>query len=202
MGEQLLPLYHDLAARESCSIQFVFSQAQQDEFLAAFDAMVKELCRLSGDEIQGFVYRLAHSGFRYAMILSLLRRLTADRENYFDLHEKALICDDRDFRTMMTIMTCLIKHTARVYAVIGQQVQDPFQQDLSKLKENMRNFYRALPDQTFSSGEAIQIAKGLDIPERTAYRWLGKLFSKFSLLRSNKTGYYEKCYPKQDDSAD
>ncbi len=202
MGEQLLPLYHDLAARESCSIQFVFSQSQQEEFQAAFDAMVKEQCRLSGDEIQGFVYRLAHSGFRYAMILSLLRRLTEDRENYFDLHEKALICDDRDFRTMMTIMTCLIKHTARVYAVIGQQVQDPFQQDLSKLKENMRNFYRALPDQTFSSGEAIQIAKGLDIPERTAYRWLGKFLSKFNLLRSNKTGYYEKCYPKQDDSAE
>ena len=200
MGEQLLPLYHDLAARKPRSIQFVLSQAQQEEFLATFDAMVKEQCRLSGDEMQGFIYRVALSGFRYAMILSLLRRLTEERENYFDLHEKAMICDNRDFRTMMTIMNCLANHTARVYAVIGQEEQDPFQQDLSKLKDGIRAFYQALPDQTFSSGDAMRIAKEQHIADRTANRWLGDLCSKYNLLRRIRNGVYVKLLPKQDDS--
>ena len=202
MGEQLLPLYHALAARKPRSIQFVLSQAQQEEFIATFDAMVKEQCRLSGDEMQGFIYRVALSGFRYAMILTLLRRLTEDRENYFDPHEKALICDDRDFRTMMTVMNCLANHTARVYAVLGQEEQDPFQQDLSKLKEAVRAFYQALPDQTFSSGDAMRIAKEQHIADRTANRWLGDLCSKYNLLRRVRNGVYVKLFPKQDDSAE
>ncbi|MCI6874889.1 MAG: DUF3987 domain-containing protein [Parabacteroides sp.] len=202
MGEQLLPLYHALAARKPRSIQFVLSQAQQEEFIATFDAMVKEQCRLSGDEMQGFIYRVALSGFRYAMILTLLRRLTEDRENYFDPHEKALICDDRDFRTMMTVMNCLANHTARVYAVLGQEEQDPFQQDLSKLKEAVRAFYQALPDQTFSSGDAMRIAKEQHIADRTANRWLGDLCSKYNLLRRIRNGVYVKLFPKQDDSAE
>ena len=202
MGEQLLPLYHDLAARKPRSIQFVLSQVQQEEFIATFDAMVKEQCRLSGDEMQGFIYRVALSGFRYAMILTLLRRLTEDRENYFDPHEKALICDDRDFRTMMTVMNCLANHTARVYAVLGQEEQDPFQQDLSKLKEAVRAFYQALPDQTFSSGDAMRIAKEQHIADRTANRWLGDLCSKYNLLRRIRNGVYVKLFPKQDDSAE
>ena len=202
MGEQLLPLYHALAARKPRSIQFVLSQAQQEEFIATFDAMVKEQCRLSGDEMQGFIYRVALSGFRYAMILTLLRRLTEDRENYFDPHEKALICDDRDFRTMMTVMNCLATHPARVYAVLGQEEQDPFQQDLSKLKEAVRAFYQALPDQTFSSGDAMRIAKEQHIADRTANRWLGDLCSKYNLLRRIRNGVYVKLFPKQDDSAE
>ena len=202
MGEQLLPLYHALAARKPRSIQFVLSQAQQEEFIATFDAMVKEQCRLSGDEMQGFIYRVALSGFRYAMILTLLRRLTEDRENYFDPHEKALICDERDFRTMMTVMNCLADHTARVYAVLGQEEQDPFQQDLSKLKEAVRAFYQALPDQTFSSGDAMRIAKEQHIADRTANRWLGDLCSKYNLLRRIRNGVYVKLFPKQDDSAE
>ena len=202
MGEQLLPLYHDLAARKPRSIQFVLSQAQREEFLATFDAMVKEQCRLSGDEMQGFIYRVALSGFRYAMILSILRRLTKERENYFDPHEKALICEDRDFRTMMTIMNCMVNHTARVYAVIGQQEQDPFKQDLSKLKEGKRTFYQALPDQMFSSGEALRIAKEQKISKSSAYHCLGELCSKYNLLRRVRNGVYVKILPKQDDSAE
>ena len=202
MGEQLLPLYHDLAARKPRSIQFVLSQAQREEFLATFDAMVKEQCRLSGDEMQGFIYRVALSGFRYAMILSILRRLTKERENYFDPHEKALICEDRDFRTMMTIMNCMVNHTARVYAVIGQQEQDPFKQDLSKLKEGKRTFYQALPDRMFSSGEALRIAKEQKISKSSAYHCLGELCSKYNLLRRVRNGVYVKILPKQDDSAE
>ena len=63
-------------------------------------------------------------------------------------------------------------------------------------------FYQALPDQIFSSGDAMRIAKEQHIADRTANHWLGELCSKYNLLRRVRNGVYVKILPKQDDSAE
>ena len=76
MGDAFLPLYHELRERKNSPLQFVMSSAQQQQFLAAFGSMLHEQNGMLGSGITAFIYRLALEGFRYAMVLTALRRLS------------------------------------------------------------------------------------------------------------------------------
>ena len=208
MGEQLLPLYHALQKRKNQPIQFVLSDSQQNRFVETFDGLLHEQFQMLGEGIQGFVFRLALECFRYAMILTVLRRLSDvqgrhedDVESHlFDDDEQALICNDKDFETAMTIIHCLVNHTARVYAVIGTKEDDPFCQLGEQPNQSERKFYEALPsDRMFTTKEAKSIANQIGYPVRSAERTLGTLYLKYRVLVKVNRGQYQKV-TKQDSS--
>lgn len=195
LGEQLLPLYHALRQRSSHPIQFLMSKAQQREFVSTFDAVLREQFSMLGDGIQGFIFRLALECYRYAMILSMLRRLSerAGQESLFDDDEQAVECDERDFHTALILINCLVNHTGRVYAVLGTTDNDPFGKIAEQLSGELRSYYKALPDkEPFKASLALEVAQQLQIPRRTANRMLGDMVAKFQLLGHPSRGVYVK----------
>lgn len=201
LGQKLLPLYHALQMREEHPLQFIMSKAQQREFVETFDAVLREQFSMLGDGIQGFIYRLALECYRYAMVLTALRRLSEwnAEDSIFDDDEQALVCDDRDFHTAMTIINCLVNHTGRVYAVLGSKDDDPFSKVAEQPSAELKRYYEALPGGgEFKTADAMEVAKSLALPERTAKRLLGDMVTKYQVLGHPRHGIYFKVKPNQD----
>ncbi|MFH5885438.1 hypothetical protein ACG2F4_14090 [Halalkalibaculum sp. DA3122] len=76
-----------------------------------------------------------------------------------------------------------IKHAIRLYHIL------PKATDVDGKGERYRHFYLALPEE-FETSRAILVAEGLNIPERTAHRWLSALTGEY--LTRIKRGYYKK----------
>lgn len=202
LGDDLLPLYHAMQMRAGHPIQFVMSQHQQEEFLKTYSDILHEQFKMLGKGIRAFIFRIALECFRYAMILTTLRRLGEWRETFdasnpdqpsiFRDDENALVCDDRDFRTAMTIIGCLINHTARVYAVLAKEDDNPFAVKGIKLSVNEQKIYQALPEGEFQTALFIETAVSLGIAERTAHRMLSKFCNKMRILKPMRRGVYTK----------
>lgn len=199
MGDELLPLYHAMQGRAGRPIQFVMSQAQQREFLQTYREVLEEQFAMLGTGIRAFVFRMALECFRYAMVLAVLRRLGewgaqegTPEDGIFRDEENALVCDDRDFRTAMTLVGCLINHTARVYAVMAKDDDDPFAQRGLRLSADEQRLYRALPPGEFRTGDLVAVAEGMGIPRRSAERMLSKLCNVCRVVVPMHRGVYRK----------
>ncbi len=196
MGQRVLALHEALLLRKDHPIQFMLSTEQQERFLQMFNAILQEQFYMMGNGIQGFIYRLALECYRYAMVLTALRRLSqsyGSGEPIFLEEESGLICDERDFRIATTIIECLVNHTARVYAVLGSEDQDPFAQSPEKPSATTKKLYDLLPvGREFTTGEAIEIARANHIIDRTAHRILGELVTRFLVLDHPRHGIYIK----------
>ncbi len=208
LGDKLLPLYHALQSRAGHPIQFMLSAAQQKEFLHTYQDLLVEQYGMQGKGIRAFVFRIALESFRYAMILTTLRRLSewadsfgpsTDHEIFRD-DENALICDDRDFRTVKTIVECLVNHTARVYAVMAKEDDNPFALHGKKLSADELRLYKALPEGDFPTADAIDTAKHLQISQRTAQRMLSKFCNVYRIIDPVKRGVYNKPAVSDNDN--
>ncbi len=208
LGDTLLPLYHALQSRADHPIQFMLSDAQQRDFLRTYQDLLVEQYGMQGKGIRAFVFRIALESFRYAMILTTLRRLSewaasfgpsTDHEIFRD-DENALICDDRDFRTVKTIVGCLVNHTARVYAVMAKEDDNPFALHGKKLSADERRLYKALPEGDFPTADAIDRADRLQISRRTAQRMLNKFCNVYRIIDPVKRGVYNKPAVSDNDN--
>lgn len=208
LGEDFLPLYHAMQMRKGHPIQFVMSQSQQREFLDTYSSILRDQFKMLGKGIRAFVFRMALECFRYAMILTTLRRLSewqatfnaADPEqpSIFRDEENALVCDDRDFRTAMIVIGCLINHTARVYAVMAKEDDNPFALKGIKLTAEELKVYNALPEGDFRTSDFIEVAAGINIAERTAQRMLGKFCNVYRIVNPVRRGVYNKPKRKEE----
>ena len=208
LGDTLLPLYHALQSRADHPIQFMLSAAQQRDFLRTYQDLLVEQYGMQGKGIRAFVFRIALESFRYAMILTTLRRLSewaasfgssTDHEIFRD-DENALICDDRDFRTVKTIVGCLVNHTARVYAVMAKEDDNPFALHGKKLSADERRLYKALPEGDFPTADVLEIADRLQISRRTAQRMLSKFCNVYRIIDPVKRGVYNKPSVSDNDN--
>ena len=196
LGRKVQLLYHSLLDRSEHPIQFMLTTAQQQTFIRTFNDMLQEQYAMMGEGIQGYIFRLALECFRYTMVLTALRRLSeryGTEQPLFDDDEQALLCDERDFRIATTIIECLVNHTARVFAVIGNHDDDPFAKLPTQPSNELKRFFKELPqEREFKTAEAIEIAHALSIPERTAKRFLGDLVTKYLVLDHPHHGVYIK----------
>ena len=196
MGRRVLALHEALTLRQDRPIQFMLSNDQQERFIQMFGAILQEQFDLMGNGIQGFIYRLALECYRYTMVLTALRRLSetyGSGQPLFEEEEQGLICDERDFRIATTIIECLVNHTARVYAVIGTQEEDPFAKSPDKPSPLTKKLYELLPNgREFTTAEVIEIAHANDIIDRSAHRILGELVTKYLVLDHPQRGRYIK----------
>lgn len=195
MGRSLMPLVHELAQRKGRSLQFLVSKSQETAFLSYFQNMVKEQTQILGREFQGFVNRIALDCFRYSMIITMLRRLACKRGNgqYFEEDEKAIVCDDRDFNTAMTIVDTLINHTSLVYARLAKENDNPFSDKGVNASESEKKIYSLLPDCEFRSADFVKACEKLDLARSSSYRILSKFVNEYSLIVPVRHGIYVKA---------
>ena len=203
MGESLLKLYHALEERKGRPVQFVMSSNQQESFLTSFQEMLKDQYEMLGSEYKAFVYRLALGGFRYAMVLSTLRRLATmtDLGGIFQPEESAMVCDDRDFATAMTIVETLANHTARVYTRLAKETENPFAEKGIKLTPEEIKIYRRLPDGEFKASDYVAIAKEQNISRASAYRLINLFCNAYGIITPTRHGYYRKAAVGNDDAS-
>ncbi|KIP64632.1 hypothetical protein ST44_01595 [Prevotella pectinovora] len=204
MGESLLKLYHALEERKGRPVQFVMSSNQQESFLASFQEMLKDQYEMLGSEYKAFVYRLALGGFRYAMVLSTLRRLATmtDLGGIFQPEESAMVCDDRDFATAMTIVETLANHTARVYTRLAKETENPFADKGIKLTPEEIKIYNKLPDdKEFKASDYIAIAQEQNISRASAYRLINLFCNAYGIIIPTRYGHYRKAAAGNDDAS-
>lgn len=195
MGEDLLPLYHALLERKGNPIQFVMSKAQQQEFLSTYEETLCEQFQMLGAGFNAFVFRMALANFRYAMVLTALRRLSDwnKKDDIFTADERALVCDDRDFHTAMSIMGCLINHTARVYAVLAKENENPFANSWVNLNADELSVYQSLSDGEFRTADFLACAETKKICKRTAQRMLSQMSNVYRIITPLRRGFYCKA---------
>lgn len=189
IGERYLELYHDLWGRSDHMIQFVLSIEQQQQFNDYFSGLLLEQIGLHGDQLDAFVKRLGLSTFRIAMVLTVLR--CNERQPRFEPLSQTVVCSDEDFKTAMTIADCLINHTAHVYANLLPHDEQPKTSGGQKLSAQELALFRALATE-FTTQDCQQKATGLNIPWKTAERYLGNFVSKYHIAERIRNGQYKK----------
>ena len=93
----------------------------------------------------------------------------------------------------MTIIDCLVAHTAYVYNTLLRP-SDEHQPTLQPMKPREQQLYLALNDE-FTTKDFEQGAKALDIPLKTAQRYLGNLITRYQLIERVSQGNYVKVKP-------
>lgn len=189
VGQRYLNLYHDLQKRASNPLQFVLSVEQQQEFNHYFSGLLLEQIGLNGEKLDAFVKRLGLSTFRLAMVLTVLR--CEERQPKLDPLSQTLVCSDHDFRTAKTIADCLINHTAHVYANLLPHDEQPVTSGRQQLSAQELALYRTLPDE-FTTKCCQQTAQQLNIPWKTAERYVGQFVNKHHIAVRIRNGQYRK----------
>ncbi len=95
-----------------------------------------------------------------------------------------LYCDNTDFENTKQIIDILLQHSKKMFLYIKSNNPD-------MVADNMKTkFFEQLPHE-FSRQQAIDIAKSLEISERTADKYLKSFIGKY-LERANTYGHYSK----------
>ena len=172
--------FHDIlkAGRKH---RFTFTENQMAEFQEFFDKTQMTFFENNGHEIIGSVRRMGLITFRIAMILSAVRLM------YTGLYEtEVIVCDDRDFRTTLTMVKVLLKHTENVFGQLppSDSGTPPSRNELTS------QFLLTLPEE-FDRKMYLEVAKSLGIPPKTADKHITRFLNHGNILRL-KHGAYKK----------
>ena len=194
--EQLAPLglrskaiYDDLKAYDKEPLKFTLNEEQKKRFNQFFEPLYNEQVGLHGDDLDAFVFRLALTTYRIAMVLTVLRHET--RQPRFGEKGEPLVCTDIDFQTAITIASCLINHTVFVYKRLLPHSETPLSTSGKPMSAQELAFLNALA-QEFTRKDFLQAARQLHIPGRTAERYIGDFISEYNVVERISTGHYRK----------
>lgn len=192
-GQRYYKLYQALQQYAGKPLEFTFSEEQKVRFNDFFAPLYNEQIGMNGDELSAYIFRLGLSTFRMAMVLTVLR--SADREPMFSPESQVLVCNDTDFDTAITISNCLINHTTHVYANILPHAQQPMVAPDIKMPDRQRQLYMAVDD-AFTTLQWYDKAAEMNIPKKTADRYLGEFTNKYHLTLRISNGRYSKITAK------
>ena len=192
IGESVKQMYDLLIHRRDNRIQILLTDEQKQAFNEHFKPLLPEQIGLYGVDFAAFIVRIALVAFRMMMVLTTLRNYEQGR--LADTQQQAFVCSDNDFQTAMTIIDCLVAHTAYVYNTLLRPADDN-QLAIQPMKPREQQLYLALPDE-FTTKQFEQTAKTLGIPLKTAQRYLGNLISRYQLIRRPSQGNYVKEKPR------
>ncbi len=173
-------------------VQFTLSRSQMDQFNAYFEATQLRFAQLLGDEIVATVRRLGLILFRFAMILTVLRRIdNAPKSAKSGDKKLRMVCSDADFDTALAMVKVLLQHSAAVFQALPRNAKAPVLKGRQVIAaETREKFLAALPE-TFDRPTYIKTAASLNITEKTAERYL-QFFIKSGQLLHPSTGQYRK----------
>ena len=188
IGESVKQMYDLLVRRRDNRIQILLTDEQKLAFNEHFKPLLPEQIGLYGFDFAAFIVRIALVAFRMMMVLTTLRNY--EQGQLADTQQQAFICSDNDYQTAMTIIDCLVAHTAYVYTTLLRPADDN-QLAIQPMKPREQQLCLALPDE-FTTKQFEQTAKTLSIPLKTAQRYLGNLISRYQLIKRTSQGNYAK----------
>lgn len=188
IGLAIKQMYDLLVDRNKNRIQILLTEEQQQAFNTHFEPLLPEQIGLYGVDFAAFVVRIALVAFRMMMVLTTLRNF--EQGHLADTQQQAFVCTDDDYQTAMTIIDCLVAHTAYVYNTLLRPSDDP-QLSVQPLKAREQQLFTTLSDD-FTTKQFEDTAKSLSIPLKTAQRYLGNLISRYQLVNRTSQGHYVK----------
>lgn len=188
IGQSIKQMYDQLVGRKSSRIQILLTEEQQQAFNKHFKPLLPEQVGLYGLDFAAFIVRIALVAFRMMMVLTTLRNF--EQGHLTDPQQQAFICTDDDYQTAMTIIDCLVAHTAYVYTTLLKST-DEQQQTIQPLKAREQQFLIALPNE-FTTKQSEETAQALGIPIKTAQRYIGSFISRYQLVERTGQGHYSK----------
>lgn len=173
-------------------VQFTLSRSQMDQFNAYFEATQLRFAQLLGDEIVATVRRLGLILFRFAMILTVLRRIDdASKSTKSEEKDLRLVCSDADFSTALTMVKVLLQHSAAVFQSLPRNPKTAALKGRQLIAAEAREKFLAALPETFDRPTYLNTAATLNITEKTAERYL-QFFIKSGQLLHPSTGQYRK----------
>ena len=173
-------------------VQFTLSRSQMDQFNAYFEDTQLRYAQLLGDEIVATVRRLGLILFRFAMILTVLRRIDdAPKSTKKGEKDLRLVCNDADFATALAMVKVLLQHSAAVFQTLPRNPKTAALKGRQLLAAEAREKFLAALPETFDRPTYLQTAASLNITEKTAERYL-LYFTKSGQLLHPSTGQYHK----------
>lgn len=157
-------------------IEFKLTFLQQGKFHLWFEQQQQQLNDLYGEDIIPSVRRLGLIAFRMAMILTVVRQMDKF------LVPNIIECSDDDFETSLSIVSCLLLHTIKIYNQLL---------NLDKTKKKKKPdalYFEKLPD-SFNWSEAKSIAELLNIKFKTAENYIKKFIDREILIREEHNKY-------------
>lgn len=192
--EQLAPLglrfkaiYDDLKAFSKEPLKFTLNEEQKLRFNQFFEPLYNEQIGLHGDELDAFVFRLGLTTYRIAMELTVLRH--EEQQPRFSQQGEPLVCTETDFQTAITIASCLINHTVFVYKRLLPHTETPLSTSGKPMSAQELTFLNALPRE-FTRKDFLNVARQLQISERTAERYVGAFITEYNVVVRVGTGHY------------
>ncbi len=188
IGRLYQELYNELLGREGHPLQILLSRQQQEEFNEFFKSLLPEQLGLYGESFDAFIYRLGLVTFRITMVLTILR--CYERQPHFKAEEQALICDDNDLHTTLTIVNCLVNHSAHIYTnfLAHENTTSPA---VATMKAQEKTLYAVLSDE-YTTAQCKEKAQQLGIAWKTAERYLGNFVSRYHVATRIQNGIYRK----------
>lgn len=193
LGKESLDLYHEMKKLGDRKIQFMLTESQEAKFDEFFSSMLMEQFSVLGVGISSFVFRLGVSAFRFAMVLTILRRYSEwdKKKPFFDENDQAIVCLDKDIDITLTIMDTLVNHTGAIYAALGKDDEGLVDPKIAQLTTPERKLFLALPV-IFTTSDMKKAAKKLQINTETARGYLRKYEHILQLAVRLKNGLYQK----------
>ena len=93
-----------------------------------------------------------------------------------------MICEERDFKSAMAIIQVLIVHAKKVFSELPVQIAP------AKRANRKQKFLDMLPEK-FSRQDYVNIASGLNIPDKTAQGYITGFIKERFLHRDKKDEY-------------
>lgn len=174
LGNEFFSLYQTLQSNPE--IQFTLTVSQQQQFNVFFQEVQNTYITLKGLDYMATVRRLGLITFRMCMILSALRIMETG-----ELPSR-IVCEERDFQTTISMAKVLVKHSAKVFSELPEEVQHP------KRLNKKEKFLEALPKE-FNRQDYLKIAASLKVPDKTAEGYITEFCSKGLLHREMKDHY-------------
>ena len=173
-------------------VQFTLSRSQMDQFNAYFEATQLRFAQLLGDEIVATVRRLGLILFRFAMILTVLRRIDdAPKSAKSGDKNLRMVCSDADFDTALDMVKVLLQHSVAVFQALPRNAKAPILKGRQVIAAETREKFLAALPKTFDRPTYLNTAATLNITEKTAERYL-QFFIKSGQLLHPSTGQYRK----------
>lgn len=164
LGQEILEMYGVLCKRKDC-LEFKFTEEQQNNFYDKIKPLRDDIIE---NHSEGFISNLYRHGlicFRVAMVLSAIR----NRNNLGKL--SVLECDDVDYNLAIELTITLLSHSQYIYDSFSDYGLPILDYELLDALDN-----------EFTSKDAYEVAKKLDMKKRTVddkfKQWLKKRLIK------------------------
>ena len=160
LGNHFFELYKLL--QQASPIKFTFTKSQQTQFNIFFNSIQQEYAELLGLDIVASIRRLGLIVFRISLIPSTLRILEHGSVS------SPMVCTDTDFQSTISMITVLLKHTAKVYQELMPATEINASSEPTQIRQT---FYDTLPAD-FERQTYLSIAKQLKIVDKTTDKYI------------------------------